>query len=169
MKPRRRYLTFSLRTLFVLLTIGCIWLGILAERAREQREAVEAIEALGGYVIYDWEPELEKVEQLSVPHIVFLRDRCPPGRPEGWPWLRKLIGDDYFQHVVTVISPQYSIYNYSVSQSDVRRWIPVFQSLKGLKVLIVQGSLPDDLMDMLRNELPRCQIIHERGFDDSPR
>jgi hypothetical protein len=48
MKPRRRYLTFSLRTLFVLTTAFAIWLGVVVNRAREQREAIKAIEALGG-------------------------------------------------------------------------------------------------------------------------
>lgn len=34
--PRRRWLSFSLRGLFIVVTIGCIWLGIVATRARKQ-------------------------------------------------------------------------------------------------------------------------------------
>lgn len=48
----RRYLTFSLRTLFVVLTVLGIWLGVIANRAREQREAVRAIEKAGGFIAY---------------------------------------------------------------------------------------------------------------------
>lgn len=44
-KSRRRYLTFSLRSLFVLTTALAIWLGVVINGAREQREAVKAIEA----------------------------------------------------------------------------------------------------------------------------
>ena len=56
-KPRRRWLQFSLRTLLVLmLALGCVcgWLASKIKRAREQREAVKAIEELGGRV--DWKP-----------------------------------------------------------------------------------------------------------------
>ena len=56
-KPRRRWLQFSLRTLMVLmLVLGCGlgWLASKIIRAREQREAVKAIEELGGRV--DWKP-----------------------------------------------------------------------------------------------------------------
>ena len=51
-KSRRPYLTVSLRTLFVLTTALAVWLGVVVNRAREQREAVKAIEALGGQVLY---------------------------------------------------------------------------------------------------------------------
>src|SRR3569623_2086670 len=51
-RPHRRYLTFSLRTLFILLTMFADWTATIVNRAREQREAVKAIEALGGEVLY---------------------------------------------------------------------------------------------------------------------
>ena len=51
-RPHRRYLTFSLRTLFILLTLFAVWTATIVNRAREQREAVKAIEALGGEVLY---------------------------------------------------------------------------------------------------------------------
>ena len=54
-KPRRRWFQFSLRTLMVLVTVLCVWLGLVSERARKQREAVAAIEALGGWVWYDYQ------------------------------------------------------------------------------------------------------------------
>jgi hypothetical protein len=167
MPVRRCRLQFSLRFLLVVLTVFFVWLGVAVNRAREQREAVKAIEALGGTVVYDWEPELEEIEQLSVPHHVYFR-LGPRGQPHGAPWLRRLIGDDYFQHVEQVISPPKSIYDYSVSESDVHAWIPVLQKLSGVKILIVQGTLSDELADLFKAELPSCKIIHERGFLDSP-
>ena len=63
--PRRRWLQFSLRSFFVLLTVGCLWLGWkverTSERTRQQREAVKAIEALTGRVQYDWQPKMVEV------------------------------------------------------------------------------------------------------------
>ena len=56
-KPRRRWLQFSLRTLMVLmLVLGCGfgWLAYEIKMVREQREAVTAIEKLGGSVY--WKP-----------------------------------------------------------------------------------------------------------------
>jgi hypothetical protein len=111
---------------------------------------------------------LEEIEQLSIPHHVYFRSLGSRGQPHGAPWFRRLIGDDYFQHVEQVISPPKSIYDYDVSDSDVRAWIPVLQKLSGVKTLIVQGTLSDDLADLLKAELPSCQIIHERGFLDLP-
>ena len=57
-KPRRRWFQYSLRTLLVLVTVlcvFCVWLGLVSERARKQREAVAAIEAMGGVVYYDYQ------------------------------------------------------------------------------------------------------------------
>ena len=67
-KPR--YLTFSLRTLFILLTALAVWLGVVVHRAREQRQAEEAIEAVGGAV--DW-------------------------KPVGPEWLGRFVGGQYFR------------------------------------------------------------------------
>jgi len=44
MRPRRRYLTFSLRTLFILTTALALWLRVVVNRAREQQEVVKAID-----------------------------------------------------------------------------------------------------------------------------
>ncbi len=47
-KPSRRFWQFSLRTLFVLLTALCVWLGWTVHRTNEQRKAVErAVEWVG--------------------------------------------------------------------------------------------------------------------------
>jgi len=87
-KPRRRWFQFSLRTLLVLLTVLCVWLGVTVNRARKQREAVAAIEALGGYVRYEYQ---------------YGSGQEPPG-PK---WLRELIGEEYFVSVVYVVLHNY--------------------------------------------------------------
>ena len=82
LKPKRRWLQFSLRTLFIVVTVFCVWLAITAKRAREQRQAVEAIRAVHGAIAF--QHQLDRTE--------------PPG-PE---WLRQLIGDEYFFRVAVV-------------------------------------------------------------------
>ena len=73
--PKRRWAQFSLGTMFIVVTVFCVWLAVLVNRAHRQREAVAAIEQLGGIVGYD-EPALPN-------------------------WLQKL-GGDAFVHVVDV-------------------------------------------------------------------
>jgi len=91
-KPRRRWLQFSLRTLFVVVTVFCVWMGITAKRAKDQRLAVEAIEGSGGRIIYAHEPRIGLVGPVT--------PRIP--EPPGPEWLRQLIGKEYFFSVVEV-------------------------------------------------------------------
>lgn len=44
---RRRWLSYSLRTFLVLITLFGIWLGIKVEQARRQKRAVETLRTLG--------------------------------------------------------------------------------------------------------------------------
>ena len=83
-KLRRRWLQFSLRTLFVVVTVFCIWLGIPVRQALDQKRAVEAIRKSGA------QPRISYEYQI---------DRSAPPGPE---WLRRLVGDDYFFTVVAL-------------------------------------------------------------------
>ena len=78
-KPRRRWLQFSLRTMMIVVTVFCVWLGFTAKRARDQRQAVEVIRKLWGAGYYE--------HQLPLGF---------PSKPPGPKWLRRLIGDEYF-------------------------------------------------------------------------
>ena len=54
----RRFLQFSLRALLVfvlLVSVGMSWLAVKLEKARRQKEAVEALVKLGGTAVYDRE------------------------------------------------------------------------------------------------------------------
>ncbi len=87
---------FSLRSLLVLtvaVAIPCSWLAVELKWASEQREVVEAIQELsmrGGWVRYDYEDS-------------------PNQTPSGPPWLRRLIGDDFFVNVSEVSLDETSI------------------------------------------------------------
>jgi hypothetical protein len=52
MAAHRRWFQFSMRSFILLLTAFAVVLAVLANRAREQREAVAAIERAGGVVLY---------------------------------------------------------------------------------------------------------------------
>ena len=116
---RRRFLQVSLRTLLILTTLVAVVLGILTRvhhRVQEQKFAVARIKALGGQVEYDYE------EGKSSPK----QKRTPP----GWPWLRQLVGDEYFQDVVGI-----TLDGTPVSDAD----LGVIGKLRGVKTLSANG------------------------------
>jgi hypothetical protein len=59
MKAGRRWFQFSLRSFLVLVMLACAWLAVVVHRAREQQEAVAAIERAGGLIQFDgWHNEV---------------------------------------------------------------------------------------------------------------
>ena len=90
--PKRRWFQFSLRTLLVFVlsaSIGMSWLAVRLQRAKRQKEAVEAIVKSGGIVRYDYQYDASGNE---------IRGAKLPGAV----WLRKCLGDDFFTTVVGV-------------------------------------------------------------------
>jgi hypothetical protein len=85
---KRRFWRFSLKTLFVLVTLFCIWFGLWAGSANRQRHAVEAIEQLGGKFKYDY----QRIPSRSGDGLAFSY-RVQPPEPI---WLRRILGDHYF-------------------------------------------------------------------------
>ena len=89
-KRRPRWLRFSLRTLLVVITVLCVWLGFKVNAARRQKEAVDAILKAGGTVFYDFQ---RPANVVGVPVAT---------EPPGARWLRRLLGDEYFEDVIGV-------------------------------------------------------------------
>jgi hypothetical protein len=90
----RRRFQFSFRSLLVFLvgvSIPLGWLAMQMQKARRQGEAVEAIKGAGGFVFYDYDFD----ENGN-----WIRGAADPATP---PWLRRLLGDDFFCEVVTVV------------------------------------------------------------------
>jgi Leucine-rich repeat (LRR) protein len=90
--PKPRWFRFSLRTLLVLVTMagaGFGWLGMKMRQAQRQKEAVEAIQKLGGVVTFDYEED-------SNGKLI------DPPTPPGPAWLRDLLGDGFFANVTKV-------------------------------------------------------------------
>ena len=91
-RPWRRVLRFSVRAMIgVVLVVGCL-LGWIVRSAHIQREAVAAIEAVGGNVEYDWDDRTP-----------FTLESQPPPVPR---WLVDFLGVHYFGHISGVtLSP----------------------------------------------------------------
>jgi hypothetical protein len=110
MTERRRWLQFSLRGFLVVLTAGCIFSGWAVDRAQKQRAAVEAIEAVGGVVLYDWQGDIASWD-LSPPQSRYSNWGGRPGirvapmdaTPSTPAWLRQHLGEHLFQEVNGVI------------------------------------------------------------------
>ncbi|MDZ4779039.1 MAG: hypothetical protein SGJ19_02160 [Planctomycetia bacterium] len=129
-KPRRRrWLSFSLRAFFVLLTALCVWLGYQVNAARRQREAVVLLEKLGAYVAYD----------VADPNMVYEGGGArPPDLNAVERWIAAWLGKDY---VTTAIRVQ--IYSAKVRDEDLQD----LAELPGLEVVtlsncpLVTGSI----------------------------
>ncbi len=121
-RPRRVRLRFSLRTVLLLVTIACLWLGWVVNRARTQRAAVDAIQSAGGTIRFDY-------------HENGPRSWSTAGRPRGPQWLRSRLGSEYFDHPVYV-----GLFNTPQSQE----WIAAFNQLPPIKSLLLSGRHVND-------------------------
>lgn len=88
-KRRRRWITYSLRSLLVLVTILCIMLALETTRVRRFRSIRTSIEQMGGSVFPGYRFDSS-------------------GKPKGFskrevpPWLTSVISEDYFLTIVTI-------------------------------------------------------------------
>lgn len=90
---RRWRFQFGVRSLLAFLVAVSVPLGWFAwelQRARRQREAVEAIVKAGGEVFYDHQTEAADWNLIPI---------TEPTTPR---WLRELLGDDFFNEVTVV-------------------------------------------------------------------
>lgn len=135
-----RRFQFSLRTALVTLTLLGVWFGIVASRAQRQRDAVKAIEALGGRVESDLQREWSATAG----------NNFDPSA-SGLSWLRRLIGDDYFQSVECV-------YLFG-SADETLKTIPHLKRLKGLKTLVFAMHSDQSAMREVEQALPQCEFV----------
>lgn len=161
-----RRLRFSLRSLLGVITGLALCLSFVThmiDSAREQRDAVEAIEDAGGVVQYDWAPKLvpqrpgtwQVVYEASHWSNLLSRDQGQPGGPK---WLRELVGDDCFQEVESVSFVVDVGAGHRVAEARVRRAIPDLQRLSPLRRLTIDGQVSHELVAELKAALPRCDV-----------
>jgi len=95
--PKRTWLQFRLRTLFVLVAIvalPCAWLAWKMEHKRKERALIAELDRFGVYVERDWVRDEQLKGNLQ---------KLPP--PPGPIWFRWLFGDDFFAEVVHICLP----------------------------------------------------------------
>ncbi|MFC1757706.1 hypothetical protein ACFL2H_02960 [Planctomycetota bacterium] len=105
----RRWTRFSVRTLLVVIALFSIWLGSEVNRARRQRDALNVVQQLGGFVNFDY--------QAGEEHVMVTKespkDRYvnwqgpfwvagPDIKPHGPVFLHSLLGDEFFQNIENV-------------------------------------------------------------------
>jgi hypothetical protein len=144
MKSHRHRFQYSLRSFLVVLTAAAVWLGVVVNRAREQREAVRAIEASGGTVLYDWSNEIPPGTFLIYP---------PPvdEKPRGPAWLRRIIGDDFFQEVRTVKLLH-------AADSTILEIIPSLKRLRKLDAVWINDTVSKETKTTLWASLPNFHV-----------
>lgn len=94
--PRRPVLQISVRFLVILLTLVCVWMAFQVNRARRQRVAVDTLLKAGARVSFDlnWEAKWD-AKGFPVDNPVL---PAPS-------WLRRLVGNEYFDKVRSVSLP----------------------------------------------------------------
>lgn len=116
-KPKRRWIQFSLRMFLAfvaVVAVGCGWFAYKLNQAREQRQAVEAIQRLGGHVAYDY---------------TYKKDSRSPE------WLISLFGLDCFHFVECV-----SFDGASVTDDDLNQAIQPLCGLLKLRTLCLTST-----------------------------
>ena len=89
---KRRWFQFSLRTLILLMLVvggGCGWLARWVEQGRRQEAAVAELAKLGAIITYEFQDENSAGNPIAA-------------APYGPEWLRKWLGDGFFNRVVAV-------------------------------------------------------------------
>ncbi len=97
-KPKLRWYQYRLWHLFVLtavIAVVCSWFACKMVAANKRKAAVNAIEALGGSVTYDYQLDASGGE-------------IPNAKPPGPEWFRNLVGLDFLADVVCVRIGSYS-------------------------------------------------------------
>lgn len=99
---KRRYLTFTLRSVLLVVAALSFPLGLLVNSAHKQEWAVTEVLRGGGKVVYAHQVNAGAQGRYLYFYQIPLDARAAPPGPE---WLRKIIGDQYFTKVVAVWLP----------------------------------------------------------------
>jgi len=165
-KPTLRWYQFTLRKLLVfvaLLSVPLSWLGVKLRQAEKQRQAVVAIEKLGGKVLYefdyppprgfDWQPPgptwLEKLNVDFFSDVASVR------------WQRSDIGDDEIACLKDLPKlKEVGLMNTQVTDAGL-------EHLKGLPELqtlhLHNTQITVEGVKGLRRALPRCKLYYDVG------
>jgi hypothetical protein len=143
----RRRFQFGVRSLLVFLVAVSVSLGWFAwemQRARRQKEDVEAILGMGGSVSYDYRPN------RAFPTLFHLHPQ--PTTPA---WLRKLLGHDFFCEVLRV-----NVQRTEYGDDDAKTW----KGLTKLELLWLDGT---QITDRGLGHLQEMTKLEELSLDET--
>lgn len=173
-----RFPTYSVKSLFLFSTLAMLGLSLMLDRARRQKEAVEAIEALGGIVVYNDPADVLRWEDID---CVEFHVRLKPAVSDSGLWNRlpPIIGRDFFvraravivSNVTATYSPRSILYSTDVEGygSRLALMLPHLKQLPCLESVCLErpgGPAPDEVTKVehhLTSALPHCVVLHERG------
>ncbi len=148
-KPRRRWLSFSLRSMLVLLFILCAalaWVGKDLARYRREKTVVDQILACGGRVSYE-----HQMRQLLEHGPDYEQ------HPEGNPVFRFVFGDHLYSKVSGVVLPS----------KHANELIPELYKLPGIEELRLRNfRITSEAMDGLV-KMPHLEVLYLEGVEYS--
>ncbi|MBM4091543.1 MAG: leucine-rich repeat domain-containing protein [Planctomycetes bacterium] len=128
----------------MLTTILCVWIGLEATQARQQRASVAWVISNGGKVTYDFEFSDFDQQYLAV----------HPEAP-GPDWLVKLVGVDFFATVVDVDIVDAHVHDLSA-----------LKALSNLKSLYLKGTHVDNMSTLAELSALRILFLREVHLRD---
>ena len=144
-RRRSRLARFSLGTLLLLLTVAAVWMAYVSNRAHNLRSVRDQLLASGASLGYDYE-----YDGLS-----------PSDNPEpaGPPWLRSLLGEEYFVEIVNVSFQS----NESATSADLE---PIRQ-LKSVRRIDIDYTSIDDISAIADQSQLLWLDLEESGIDSA--
>jgi hypothetical protein len=137
-KPVVRWKTISLRGMLLLILAIALLLGWIANKARQQREAVAALQKFGGFVHYDWEfvDGRVKVPRGNLIWKPTWGTLTPGRKPWAPDWMRRAVGDECFQSLAHV-----SLYVNIKKGLASASWVNIGAADEALRKLATQTSV----------------------------
>jgi hypothetical protein len=139
-RPRLRFLRFTLRGLLLFVLLFSLWIGWHVNRAHKQRRALAKIEELDGTVAFDYQYAPTDSHNLWA----WVDRRIENPAPL---WLREKFGEDYFRTVISVGLNRQLAFDPDIS---------FLIHLPDLRYLSLRGELvSDDFLKLLADKLPQ--------------
>ncbi len=156
---KRRFFSYSLRSLMLVVTVfavGSFWLGVQIKRARDQRQAVEAVLGLGGTVYYDFHYYEDESDGETA-----IDSSREPSSPR---WLRDWLGLDLFHHVRKVQAVKLLAIPQS-SSGGIDTWGPVPQATEFSQrideYMVHLAALHDlETLDLSHSSITDASLVH---------
>jgi hypothetical protein len=153
--PKRRWYQFSLKTLFVVVTLLCVGPGGFVvyeqKKARDQKSAVEAIERLGGNIYYD-----ENAPVRSATMRWILGDERF-GNVDAVGFAKTSVTDADLVHLAALPRlTSLSLSQTNVTDSGLMQHVASLRSLEALGLYDTRAT--DAGIDELQKALPNCMI-----------